>query len=118
MNASGKSIMAALRYWKIAPEEKNPVNRFLIWAYHPFVRFVLRHRALTLVGALALMLSTVPVFLRLGSEFMPPLYEGSFLYMPITLPGASIETAHCRSASRCPPTRCFRSASSSRRRRR
>jgi len=64
---------------KIAPEEKNPVNRFLIWAYHPFVRFVLRHRALTLVGALALMLSTVPVFLKLGSEFMPPLYEGSFL---------------------------------------
>ncbi len=78
---------------KIAPEEKNPVNRFLIWAYHPFVRFVLRHRALTLVGALLLMLSTVPVFMKLGSEFMPPLYEGSLLYMPITLPGASIETA-------------------------
>jgi Cu(I)/Ag(I) efflux system membrane protein CusA/SilA len=78
---------------RIAPEEKNPVNRFLIWAYHPFVRFVLRHRALTLVGALGLMLSTVPVFMKLGSEFMPPLYEGSLLYMPITLPGASIETA-------------------------
>jgi Cu(I)/Ag(I) efflux system membrane protein CusA/SilA len=78
---------------RIAPEEKNPVNRLLIRVYHPFVRFVLRHRAVTLVGALLLMASTVPVFLRLGSEFMPPLYEGSFLYMPITLPGASVETA-------------------------
>jgi Cu(I)/Ag(I) efflux system membrane protein CusA/SilA len=78
---------------RIAPEEKNPVNRFLIWAYHPFVKFVLRHRAITLLAALALMLSTVPVFLRLGSEFMPPLYEGSLLYMPITLPGASVQTA-------------------------
>ena len=78
---------------KIPPEGKNPVNRFLIWAYHPFVRFVLRHRAITLIGALLLMASTVPVFLRLGSEFMPPLYEGTFLYMPITLPGASVQTA-------------------------
>ncbi len=78
---------------KIAPEEKNPVNRLLIRAYHPFVRFVLRHRAITLVAALVAMLSTVPVFLKLGSEFMPPLYEGSLLYMPITLPGASVQTA-------------------------
>jgi len=78
---------------KIAPEGKNPINRFLIWAYHPFVRFVLRHRAVTLIGALLLMASTVPVFLKLGSEFMPPLYEGTLLYMPITLPGASVQTA-------------------------
>ncbi len=78
---------------RIAPEEKNPINRFLIWAYHPFVKFVLRHRAVTLLGAVLLMASTVPVFMRLGSEFMPPLYEGSLLYMPITLPGASVQTA-------------------------
>ncbi len=78
---------------RIPPEGKNPVNRFLIWVYHPFVRFVLRHRVLTLIVAALLMASTVPVFLRLGSEFMPPLYEGTFLYMPITLPGASIQTA-------------------------
>ncbi len=78
---------------KIAPEEKNPINRFLIWAYHPFVRFVLKHRALTLLAAVLLMASTVPVFMRLGSEFMPPLYEGSLLYMPVTLPGASVQTA-------------------------
>jgi Cu(I)/Ag(I) efflux system membrane protein CusA/SilA len=78
---------------RIAPEEKNPVNRLLIRAYHPIVRLVLRHRAITLAAAVVLMASTVPVALRLGSEFMPPLYEGTLLYMPITLPGASIETA-------------------------
>ena len=78
---------------KIAPETKNPVNRFLIWAYHPFVKLVLRHKVVTVLVALLLMLSTVPVFMRLGSEFMPPLYEGTLLYMPITLPGASVQTA-------------------------
>ena len=78
---------------KIPPEEKNPVNRLLIRAYHPFVRLVLRHRIATLVVALLLMASTVPVVMRLGSEFMPPLYEGSLLYMPIALPGASVQTA-------------------------
>jgi Cu(I)/Ag(I) efflux system membrane protein CusA/SilA len=78
---------------RIAPEEKNPINRILMRTYHPFVRFVLRHRTVTLVAAFLAMLSTVPVFLRLGSEFMPPLYEGSLLYMPITLPGASVQTA-------------------------
>ena len=86
-------LMTVFIRGKIAPEEKNPVNRFLIWLYHPVVKFVLRHRALTLIAALALMLSTVPVFLRLGAEFMPPLYEGTLLYMPITLPGASVQTS-------------------------
>jgi Cu(I)/Ag(I) efflux system membrane protein CusA/SilA len=78
---------------KIAKEEKNPVNRFLVWAYHPFVRFVLNHRTITLLAAAALMASTIPVFMKLGSEFMPPLDEGTILYMPITLPGASVQTA-------------------------
>jgi Cu(I)/Ag(I) efflux system membrane protein CusA/SilA len=78
---------------KIAPEHKNPVNRFLIWAYHPFVRFVLKHRAITLGAAALLMASAVFAFSRLGSEFMPPLYEGTMLYMPISLPGASVQTA-------------------------
>lgn len=48
---------------------------------------------MTLLVAVLLMASTVPVYMRLGSEFMPPLYEGSLLYMPITLPGASVQTA-------------------------
>jgi Cu(I)/Ag(I) efflux system membrane protein CusA/SilA len=86
-------LMVAFIRGKIPKEEKNPINRFLMWAYHPFVRLVLRHRAITLLVAAALMVSTVPIFMKLGSEFMPPLNEGTLLYMPITLPGASIETA-------------------------
>jgi len=78
---------------RVAPETKNPVNRFLIRGYRPFVGLVLRHKFATLAAAMLLMLSTVPAFLRLGSEFMPPLYEGTLLYMPVTLPGASVHTA-------------------------
>jgi len=78
---------------RITREEKNPINRFLIWAYHPFVKLVLKHRVLTLVAAALLLGSTVPVIMKLGSEFMPPLYEGTLLYMPVTLPGASLQTA-------------------------
>jgi len=78
---------------RIVREEKNPINRFLIRVYHPFVRFVLAHPKLTLVAAGLLVASTIPVVRTLGSEFMPPLYEGTILYMPITLPGASVQTA-------------------------
>jgi Cu(I)/Ag(I) efflux system membrane protein CusA/SilA len=86
-------LMVVFIRGRIPREERNPVNRLLIRAYHPMVRLVLRHRGLTLAAALVVMLSTVPVVLRLGSEFMPPLYEGSLLYMPVTLPGASVQTA-------------------------
>ncbi|HEX8112635.1 MAG TPA: CusA/CzcA family heavy metal efflux RND transporter [Kofleriaceae bacterium] len=86
-------LMIAFIRGKIPREERNPVNRLLMRAYHPLVRFVLRHRVATLVAAAALLAGTVPVYLKLGSEFMPPLYEGTILYMPTTLPGASIETA-------------------------
>jgi Cu(I)/Ag(I) efflux system membrane protein CusA/SilA len=78
---------------RIAREERNPINRLLIWVYHPAVRLVLRHRVLTLVAAALVLASTVPIVMRLGSEFMPPLYEGTILYMPVTLPGASVQTA-------------------------
>jgi len=86
-------LMIAFIRGSIPKEERNPINRFLMWAYHPFVRLVLRHRIATLVVAGAVMLGTVPIYLRLGSEFMPPLNEGTVLYMPISLPGASIESA-------------------------
>jgi Cu(I)/Ag(I) efflux system membrane protein CusA/SilA len=86
-------LMIAFIRGKIPREESNPINRVLMRAYHPFVRFVLRHRVATLIVAGALLAGTVPIYTRLGSEFMPPLYEGTILYMPITLPGASIETA-------------------------
>jgi Cu(I)/Ag(I) efflux system membrane protein CusA/SilA len=86
----GPVLMLLLIRGKIAPEHKNPISRFLIWAYQPFVRLALKYRKTTLALALAAMLSTVPVFLRLGSEFMPPLYEGSLLFMPTGLPGMSV----------------------------
>src|SRR5205085_6349807 len=60
---------------KITPEIKNPVNRFLIWAYQPFVHFVLRFRWLTLVLALLILGATVFPYRQLGTEFMPPLNE-------------------------------------------
>jgi Cu(I)/Ag(I) efflux system membrane protein CusA/SilA len=78
---------------KIAPETKNPINRFLIWVYEPCVHLALRFPKMVLLLSLVLMAITVPAFMKLGSEFMPPLYEGSLLYMPSGLPGMSIAKA-------------------------
>ncbi len=75
------------------PEEKHPVSRQLFRFYEPACRWVLRHRKATLVTALILVLTAIPVYLRLGTEFMPPLNEGALLYMPTTLPGISIAEA-------------------------
>ncbi|MBI4355161.1 MAG: efflux RND transporter permease subunit, partial [Candidatus Omnitrophica bacterium] len=75
------------------PEEKHPVSKVLFRIYEPACRFVLRHRKATVITAIALVLTTIPVYLRLGSEFMPPLREGSLLYMPTTLPGISVTEA-------------------------
>jgi Cu(I)/Ag(I) efflux system membrane protein CusA/SilA len=87
-------LMVILIRGKIIPEEKNPINRFLIWVYHPILHFALRLKKAMIVLALLAMAATVPVFVKLGSEFMPPLYEGTLFYMPTTLPGASITTAN------------------------
>ena len=78
---------------RIRPDVENPINRFLIWVYHPIAEWVLHHRKIVLIGALALVLSTVFPITKLGSEFMPPLNEGDLLYMPTTLPGISIDKA-------------------------
>jgi Cu(I)/Ag(I) efflux system membrane protein CusA/SilA len=86
-------LMVLLIRGRIAPEHKNPIARFLIWAYNPFVRLVLRFRKTTIALSLVALISTIPVFLRLGSEFMPPLYEGSLLFMPTGLPSMSITEA-------------------------
>src|SRR5438067_1166628 len=86
-------LMLLLIRGKILPEIKNPVNRFLIGAYQPFVNFVLRYRVFTLVGALVILLLTIFPYSRLGSEFMPPLNEGTLLYMPTAVPGMSITEA-------------------------
>jgi Cu(I)/Ag(I) efflux system membrane protein CusA/SilA len=74
-------------------EETHPVSRALFCVYEPVCRWVLRHPRFTLGVALVAVVSTVPVFTRLGEEFMPPLEEGTLLYMPTTLPGMSVTEA-------------------------
>ena len=78
---------------KIPAEEKNPLNRLLIRIYHPVVDFVLKWRWTVLIVAIVLAASSYIPFKKMGSEFMPPLYEGDLLYMPTTLPGISITKA-------------------------
>ena len=86
-------IVNAIAVGKIHSEEKHPISRPLMRLYHPAVRFVLNHKWLVIMLAVFLVAATVPVFQKLGSEFMPPLNEGSILYMPITLPGISVTEA-------------------------
>ncbi|MFA7534478.1 MAG: efflux RND transporter permease subunit [Desulfuromonadales bacterium] len=91
------TVVPVLMVWfirgKIKSEDENPINRLLIRAYHPVVDFVLKWRKSTLLVALLLMLSIIWPLSKMGSEFMPPLYEGDLLYMPTTLPGISIGKA-------------------------
>jgi Cu(I)/Ag(I) efflux system membrane protein CusA/SilA len=93
----GITLVPVLMIWlirgKITPEVKNPVNRFLIWAYQPCVNFVLRHPKLTLAFAFTILGATAYPFLQLGKEFMPPLNEGDILYMPTAVPGMSVTEA-------------------------
>jgi len=86
-------LMVYLIRGHITPTEKNPINRGLIAAYEPVARFFLRFRGWVITAALALLVMTIPVFLHLGSEFMPPLNEGTILYMPTALPGISVTKA-------------------------
>src|SRR6266536_1653256 len=86
-------LMLLLIRGKITPEIKNPVNRFLIWTYQPFVNFVLRFRRLTIIAALLTMGATIYPFKKLGKEFMPPLNEGDILFMPTGVSGISVAEA-------------------------
>ncbi len=78
---------------RVRSEEEHPISRALFRVYAPVLRFVLERRRAAIALAGVLVLATIPVFLRLGSEFMPPLNEGDILYMPTTLPSISIEAA-------------------------
>ena len=78
---------------KIRREERSLLNRWLVAAYAPIVRLVVRFRKTALAATLFIMLATIPAFLDLGSEFMPPLNEGAILYMPTAPPGMSITEA-------------------------
>ncbi len=83
-------VANAVLVGKIHSEENHPISRPLMKLYHPVVEFVLEYRWTTILAAVLAFALTVPVFFRLGSEFMPPLDEGTLLYMPITMPGISV----------------------------
>jgi Cu(I)/Ag(I) efflux system membrane protein CusA/SilA len=86
-------LMGYLIRGKIRPEGKNPINRFLIWIYHPIIKLVLKAKVLVILLAVAVLAVSYIPWKRIGSEFMPPLNEGDLLYMPTTLPGISITKA-------------------------
>ena len=86
-------VANALLVGKIRREEDHAISRWMIRIYEPVVRWTLRRQWAVISGAVALVVVAVPVFLQLGSEFMPPLDEGVILYMPSTMPGISITQA-------------------------
>ena len=86
-------LMVILMRGKLQPEDANPISRFTKAIYLPILKFCLRHRWLTIAVNLIFLIATFPLATKLGSQFMPPLFEGSTLYMPTALPGISIEQA-------------------------
>ena len=78
---------------RIVPEHRNPLNRFLIWVYRPVIRVALRFKLVTILAAVALLAASLWPAMRLGTEFMPNLNEGTLFYMPTTLPGLSVTKA-------------------------
>jgi copper/silver efflux system protein len=82
-------LMVILLKGKMLPERKHPVARIFIKGYDPIIRLCMRWKKTTLALALALVLGSVPLVMSLGTEFMPPLDEGSILFMPVTLPDIS-----------------------------
>jgi copper/silver efflux system protein len=87
------ALMTLFVRGRIVPEHRNPVNRFLIWAYRPVILVALRFKWATIVIALAVLAASVWPAAKLGMEFMPTLNEGTLFYMPTTLPGLSITKA-------------------------
>jgi copper/silver efflux system protein len=83
-------MMAFIRGRRFRPESRNPVSRFFTWLYAPVLRLALRWKWATLVVNFLVVPLTFPLAARIGSEFMPPLYEGAILYMPTSPPGMSI----------------------------
>ena len=87
------ALMVTFVRGRIRPEQKNPINRLLIAAYRPALRVLVRARYVVAAVVVALLVVTIYPWSRLGSEFMPPLDEGSILFMPVSVPGISIEEA-------------------------
>src|SRR5712692_4193879 len=87
------ALLSLLIRGRIISEQRHPVSLLLQRLYAPVLRFALRYRVAVVVVAIGLTLTIFPAFERMGSEFMPPLYEGTILYMPTTLPGLSVTEA-------------------------
>ncbi len=77
----------------LKPEAANPISRVLRWVYEPIIRWALRFRKTALFANFLLIPLSIVLMLRIGSEFMPPLYEGTIFYMPVTSPGISVTEA-------------------------
>jgi Cu(I)/Ag(I) efflux system membrane protein CusA/SilA len=86
-------IVNAVLVGKIHSEETHPISRILMRIYDPICRWSLRWKYVVIAGAVAMVVVTIPIYQQLGSEFMPPLDEGTLLYMPSTLPGISVTEA-------------------------
>ena len=86
-------VTNAIVVGKMYPEEKHPISKILFKLYTRPAKFVLKHPRAVIATALLIVLFTIPVYRKLGHEFMPPLNEGSILYMPTTLPGISVAQA-------------------------
>lgn len=82
-------LMVVLLKGKMRPESKHPVSRFFIFLYSPIIRWCLKWKKLTLFISFAILAASIPLVMKLGREFMPPLDEGSLLFMPVTLPDVS-----------------------------
>lgn len=82
-------LMVLLIKGKTVPEKKHPVSRFFIALYSPAINFCMRWKKLTIASSILLVLGSIPMIMSIGTEFMPPLDEGSLLFMPVTLPDIS-----------------------------
>ncbi len=87
------ALIAIFLRGNIKPESSNVISRLCIAIYRPILHFILKHKAIMLIAVVVIMALTWIPLSQLGSEFMPPLYEGDLLYMPTTLPGISITKA-------------------------
>jgi Cu(I)/Ag(I) efflux system membrane protein CusA/SilA len=84
------TVATTLFVGKYYKEENHPISKILFKYYEPACVFVLNHPRTIIGSSIVLVLLTIPLYLHLGSEFMPPLYEETILYMPTTLPGISV----------------------------
>lgn len=89
LNKLGNTLLVGTYY----SEEKHPISKRLINIYGPVLRYVLNHQKMIIIFSIIGLLSIIPAFKMLGSEFMPTLHEGSLLYMPTALPGVSVTEA-------------------------